>query len=293
MAAIKLSMFVKLHPHAAKLRKRRGRRLRPVRPSRANELWYKSELLKIVKLLRSSAERHLLPAIHHYTFGNKGVGDAAPPSIKDQFGTMRSEFGGIDSVAKRLSKAAVTRNLKAVDDRLKAIIKEAVGVDITAIFAHDTEIMQAMDAATKANIDLITSIPEEYFTKLEKALNDNWVEGVRYEHLANAVQHVADVTESRAKVIARDQTSKMNSSFNRVRQTSVGIEKYTWQTSEDEHVRESHAELDGQTFRWDSPPEIDGEALNPGEDILCRCNAIPEFDLDEEEEALLAESQEE
>jgi SPP1 gp7 family putative phage head morphogenesis protein len=286
VATLKLNLFVKLHPHAAKMRNRRARKLKPIRPSRANELWYKAELLKIVKLLRSSAERHLLPALKHYTYGNTGVGDATPPGIKSQFGAMRSEFGGIDGVAKRLSDFAVQRNLRAVDDGLRAAIKRSVGVDVSGIFAHDMEIRSVMDVARRANIDLITSIPEEYFDKLELAIQKNFVEGVRYEDLAKVVQHVADVTDSRVKVIARDQTSKMNSSFNAVRQQSVGIEKYTWQTSEDERVRESHAEHDGKVFRWDSPPDDTGA---PGEDILCRCNAIPEFDLDEEEEALLAD----
>lgn len=293
MATIKLNMLLKLHPHAARMRNRRARKLKPVRPSRANELWYKAELLKIVKLLRASAERRLLPVMKHLTYGNTGIGDAAPPSMNDQFGAMRADFGGIDAVAKRLAQAAVVRNLKAVDERLKASIKQAVGIDISAIFANDVEIRTAMAAATKANVALIISIPEEYFGKLEKAVSENWVDGIRYEDLMGVVQHIADITESRAKVIARDQTSKMNSAFNRERQTSVGIQKYTWQTSEDERVRESHAELDGQTFRWDSPPDVDGENVNPGEPILCRCNAIPEFDLDDEEEALLGETEEE
>jgi SPP1 gp7 family putative phage head morphogenesis protein len=286
MATIKLSMFVKLHPHAEKIRKRR-RFLKPIRPSRANELWYKAELLKIVKLLRRSAERHLLPELKHLTYGNTGtqkrVGDASPPSIKKQFSAMQSEFGGIDSVADRLAKAAVRRNLKSVDDGLRSAIKKNVGVDISGVFANDVQIRNAMHAATQANIDLITSIPEQYFDKLEKAISESWVDGIDYDTIAKAVQHVGDVTESRAKLIGRDQTSKMNGAFNRVRQTSVGIERYVWRTSLDERVRDSHAEKEGQTFSWDDPPDDTG---NPGEDIDCRCVGEPVFDLDEMEQEI-------
>lgn len=269
MVGIKLNLFVKLHPHAHRLQKRRGRRLRPVRPSRANELWYKAELLRIVKLLRKSAERHLLPVLRLLTSANGAVGDATPPSAESQFNSMKMEFGGVEGVAQRLAREAVLRNLQAVDERLKAAIKDAVKVDVQAIFANDHELREAMAEATKANVALITSIPEQYFEKLEKAVSDNFVQGVRYEHLQSVVQHIADITESRAKLIARDQTSKMNSAFNSIRQQQVGIQKYQWQTMEDERVRESHAEMDGQECRWDSPPEVDGEPANPGEPIEC------------------------
>jgi SPP1 gp7 family putative phage head morphogenesis protein len=282
-AGIKLNLFVKLHPHAHRIRLRH-RKLKPVRPSRANELWYKAELLRIVRLLRKSAQKHLLPVLKLLTSANDGIGDATPPAVASQFNAMRMEFGGIEGVAQRLAKDAVIRNLKTVDERLKAAIKEAVKVDVQGIFANDHELREAMSKATKANIELITSIPEQYFDKLEKAVSDNFIQGVHYEALAAEVERIADITESRAKLIARDQTSKMNSAFNSIRQQQVGIEKYSWQTMEDERVRESHAELDGQTFRWDSPPDIDGEPLNPGEDIDCRCLAVPNFDLDEEDE---------
>ena len=68
------------------------------------------------------------------------------------------------------------------------------------------------------------------------------------------VERIGDVTESRAKLIARDQTSKMNGAFNEARQTSLGIDRYVWQTSGDERVREEHQANDGQVFSWNDPP---------------------------------------
>lgn len=267
--AIKLNLWVQLHPHGSKIRQRRNRRLRPVRPSKRNELWYKVELLRIVRLLRKSAERHLLPTLKLLTSASDAVGDSLPHSADTQFNSMKLEFGGIDGVAQRLAKDAAIRNLQAVDERLKAAVKDALKVDVQSIFANDASLRTAMSKAVKDNVALITSIPEQYFDKLEKAVSENFVQGVRYEHLASVVEHIADITESRAKLIARDQTSKMNSAFNKERQTSIGIQKYEWQTMEDERVRESHAELDGQECRWDSPPEVDGEPANPGEPIDC------------------------
>lgn len=218
-----------------------------------------------------------MPALKAQTF----QGDAAlPSSIAHKFQTMQRQFGNVDATAKRLSSIAVKKNVGEVDKRLAANIKDAVGVDIRGILTNDG-IREAVREATVANIDLITSIPEQYFSKLRGALEKNWQSGARWEDLSGVIEHVGDVTESRAKLIARDQTSKMNGAFNEARQTSIGIEKYEWQTAGDERVRETHAENDGKVFSWDDPPEATG---NPGDDINCRCVAIPFFDLDELED---------
>jgi SPP1 gp7 family putative phage head morphogenesis protein len=281
MAHIKLALYVKAHPHASKLRKRR-KKLKPVRPSRATELWYKSELLKVVRFIRSTTEAALTPLIKHETFR----GDAALPStMAHKLNEMSRKFGGISKTAQRLSRLAVQKNLGAVDDRLIKNIKQAVGVDIRNALTNDG-VHDVIRKATKANIELIASIPDQYFDKLGKALTKNWEAGSRWETLVDTVKAVGDVTESRAKLIARDQTSKMNSAFNQARQTSIGIEKYEWQTAGDERVRESHADMDGQICLWDDPPDVDGEPANPGEPINCRCVAVPFFDLDSMEDEL-------
>ena len=78
---------------------------------------------------------------------------------------------------------------------------------------------------------------------------------------------------------------KYNANVTRARHEDAGIRSYTWRTSEDERVRESHQALDGQVFRYDDPPtdEDSGEAVNPGDAIQCRCTAdpvIPGYDDD-------------
>ena len=58
----------------------------------------------------------------------------------------------------------------------------------------------------------------------------------------------------------------------------AGIEEYIWSTTGDERVRDSHRELNGKKFRWDTPPEnSDGRACHPGEDYQCRCIGRPVF----------------
>lgn len=289
MAIIELRHVVRAMPHGAGLRKRKGRLLRPVKPSHKNELWYKVQLLAIVARLRAVATEDLLPELRRleplYAKANDSlVRDRGLPrrSLDTTFERMAQRFGGIAATAQRLAVLAVQRNLETVDERLKAAIKASVGIDIAPVLSSAGPVMSAMAAATRDNIELIKSIPEQYFEKLGDAVGKNMERGMRFEDLAKEIERIGDVTESRAKLIARDQTSKMNGAFNQARQTSLGIDRYVWQTSGDERVRPEHDANDGEIFRWNSPPATG----HPGHDVNCRCVAIPYFDLDKEEELL-------
>ncbi|MGE4448580.1 MAG: phage minor head protein [Azospira sp.] len=288
MAIIELRHVVRAMPHGARLRKRRGRLLKPVKPSHKVELWYKQQLLAVVAHLRKIAREELLPELKRmeplYAAGDGITRDAKVPRrpLESTFQRMGQRIGGIEQTANRLAALAVQRSADTVDDRLKAAIKSSVGVDISPVLTQSGPILDALRAATKDNIDLIKSIPEQYFEKLGDAVGKNMERGMRFEDLAKEIERIGDVTESRAKLIARDQTSKMNGAFNQARQTSLGIDKYQWQTSGDERVRPEHDANDGEIFRWDSPPATG----HPGHDVNCRCVAIPYFDLDKEEELL-------
>jgi SPP1 gp7 family putative phage head morphogenesis protein len=272
----------RLQVHAAD-RAGRVRALRPAVPSRALELWYRTELLRLVRRLRNETERSLKPLLMQIGAMDGGlVGDAGPVDVSKKIAALAKRFGGLRETANKLADLAARRAAYHTDQQLAAEIKKSVRIDITPVLKRKS-IERVMKKATKDNIDLITSIPEQYFGKVREALVENFSSGQRWETLVDKLVHVGDVTESRAKVIARDQTSKMNSSFNQTRQESLGIEEYEWQTSGDERVRDTHAANNGKTFRWDNPPSETG---HPGEDILCRCTAIPKLNLDKMEKEL-------
>jgi SPP1 gp7 family putative phage head morphogenesis protein len=119
------------------------------------------------------------------------------------------------------------------------------------------------------------------------AVNQAFITGQRAESLSSIIDGVGEgeYGEARAKLIARDQMNKMNAGFNRVRQDDLGIESYIWWTSQDERTRPEHLALHGQTFQWDEPGPlagtIDGEPCHPGEDIQCRCDAVPVVNIDQ------------
>jgi SPP1 gp7 family putative phage head morphogenesis protein len=108
-------------------------------------------------------------------------------------------------------------------------------------------------------------------------------EGLRVEVLAHDIKQRFDVSDSRAELIARDQTLKLNAQINRQRQMQVGIRKYRWSTSKDSRVRDRHAELEGTIHSWEDPPRVaPGRYEHPGGDYQCRCVSMPIIPGEEE-----------
>jgi SPP1 gp7 family putative phage head morphogenesis protein len=145
--------------------------------------------------------------------------------------------------------------------------------------ARPRQLEELIEDFRTRNVSLIKGLGEAQAERLKEELRLAATSGLRHEDLAAHVQRVLDVGESRARLIARDQTLKMNSALQKANQLASGIQGYVWLTVGDDVVREEHAALNGQAFNWDNPPIIDGEPLNPGEDIQCRCQAVPRISL--------------
>jgi len=114
---------------------------------------------------------------------------------------------------------------------------------------------------------------------ISRVIERGHADGLRVEQLAGGIAERFGVSKSRAELIARDQTLKLNAQVNQARQTQVGITRYRWSTSGDSNVRDGHQRLNGDVFEWASPPDVgDGRHEHPGGDFQCRCVAVPVFE---------------
>lgn len=137
--------------------------------------------------------------------------------------------------------------------------------------APDAGVAAEIAKRRQENIDLVVNANRVYAQSVQDVFSDPANVGLSVDDLTDKLLERGDVSESRAELIARDQTLKLNGAITEMRQTNAGIDSYIWSTSQDERVREEHAVLEGQTFSWDSPPEPG----HPGEDYQCRCVALP------------------
>ena len=155
-------------------------------------------------------------------------------------------------------------------ERTEASFRAAFGVDVSPMLS-EFGMRPLMQEKLAENVALIKSIPE----KLQEQVLDQFTKvfdkkGFDQEALLEMLDRRFSVAGSRAKLIARDQTSKTIGAMTKARQGQMGIDRYIWSTASDERVRPDHEILNNQVFLWSAPPEVG----HPGEDIQCRCVAI-------------------
>lgn len=211
----------------------------------------------------------------------------------DAFGAPGKKPSGkakqdIDALQKAINKqiAPKVRPLFNVMSGTVAKANKATLKQLIPITLKDAGVDKILSNIQDANVKLVEAAGRDYASQVRDIFTDPNNYGTRVEVLAKQLQDRSNVSDSRAELIARDQTLKTNASINQARQEDSGIEEYTWSTSLDERVRgnpdgkwpdadPSHYDLEGKVFSWDDPPEPG----HPGEDYQCRCIAVPYIPL--------------
>ena len=152
--------------------------------------------------------------------------------------------------------------------------RDALGISVEDLL-NDRQTMAIMNAVIADNVSLIKTIPEGARDDLAKRLQKAFEDAPFDQTLVKqAVQESYNIANNRVKLITRDQTTKAYGRFTEVRQRQIGVKRYRWSTSKDDRVRETHRANEGVVFDWDEPPATG----IPGEEINCRCVAIPVLD---------------
>lgn len=161
-------------------------------------------------------------------------------------------------------------------EQLNKQVRAAVGVSFASI---EKPIRAKLEGFAALNVDLIRTVPERYFDRIRLDVRDAFVSGMHPDTLAQDFEDRYGMAENDARRIARDQIGKLNAQCNEDRQRSLGVTRFVWRGMLDNRERDSHRELEGQTFEWDDPPidEDTGEDILPGEPVLCRCFSEPDL----------------
>ena len=266
-----------------------SKRRKPIKPMKyphSHEASYRRTLLRLSNELKSSLKRNMGPIVPDMV-------KEVTSSLEHPSGTMVRFDAWQDDLLRALSKIAremVTPTNRAVQDMIALgprvtkfnkeewtkLIRSQYGVDPTK--EDPKRFAQLLNVWAKNNALLIQDIPRKTMNQIKDATIETLQSGRSIEDMTREVYDImserTDVTDSRARLIARDQVAKLNGNLTQERQRDIGVDSYIWRTVGDERVREEHDAVDGETFSWDSPPsETDGN--HPGEDYQCRCWAEP------------------
>ena len=130
-----------------------------------------------------------------------------------------------DAQIARVAASTVSRAEADNAEDFRDSVNQAVGVDFQLI-TKPKGMTDYLEASTAENVNLIKSIPRDYFEKVESLVLGGMKDGLAPTAIAKQIQAETGVTARRAKLIARDQTSKLNSDLTRQRQAAAGIEFY-------------------------------------------------------------------
>lgn len=251
-------------------------------PLKRMERTYQKDLIKFVRSYRQAVRDILYPKLpdllaeaNSLRPGQKmdSAGDASKKA-KELLRIAKSKVSQeytpaeIARIAKRRGQEVADFNEEVFQRNLKRV----TGADI---YLDQPWLAGEVTLFTEQNVNLITSIPEQVFPQVESIVNQAIQRGLRAEDIEDDIESRFGVSESRARLIARDQVNKLNGQITQLRQTDLGITRYIWRTSLDERVRDSHAAQEGQIYSWDDPPEETG---HPGFQFQCRCTAEPILD---------------
>jgi SPP1 gp7 family putative phage head morphogenesis protein len=257
--------------------------LRPIGSTLSSELQVQRLITSFLREAAVLIRRQLMPLF---------------PGAKEQLATDKAigdDLPSIAAVLKRLRDYLESRGT-AITPRIMAILQEeearhrkafitsvksGTNIDLSPVL-RSVEMRMQIEAAVQAHVALIRGISDDLVRRITITVLKAAQGGERQSALAKTLAKQFKFSNNRAKLIARDQMASFNAALNKARQTQVGVKRYEWSTSMDErvrgnpeglypHARPSHWAREGKIYNWSQPPT----GGHPGEDIQCRCTAIP------------------
>jgi SPP1 gp7 family putative phage head morphogenesis protein len=249
----------------------------------ATEREYYAAIRRMLNGLSSEVRNGIIPAY-------KAERDQVRVQSSMRLDADRSWFNRIKALAVELARVATEAtneilNLEAKrhTDTFMAQAKRTLGIDLSVVVRQE-DLDEYLRTVTARNASYITSLANDTVKAIEQTVYRNSIDGNSVATLRKELQKQFGLSNNRAKLISRDQSSKFNGELNKIRQEQAGISEYTFSTSHDERVRSNHKVMSGRICKWSDPSVykssnekwvsrsgIGGVALHPGQDIQCRC----------------------
>lgn len=216
---------------------------------------------------------------------NEIVNPPEVPDIAASFGDAidRAELTASDVVAilfngkradDRLKRAAM-KVYRAIVKRQRALLRDELG-GLNAFQEGSPEVEAMLDN----KLSKVTRVNETVRREITNAILAGLSENESVTQIRSRVRETFKSSASRSLNIARTETAQSSNGARFVAFRMEGVSEHEWSSSDDEHVREAHANEDGSIVRLGEIfPETGllhpGDLNGPAEQVVnCRCIAV-------------------
>lgn len=196
------------------------------------------------------------------------VRDDAGDNLRIYISQLRAILDDQVTIQQRVLRDVAVNEAQRFDRAWVASIKAGANVDVSLLI-RDDDLVDFLSLRAQEHVGLIKSLSDDVAQYIERTALGSILEGRGNRETEKLLSQFEGINRNRARLIARDQASKLNGAMNQFRQEQAGVTHYKWRTVLDGRERQTHHDRNGKTFAWAKPPS-DGA---PGKAINCRCRA--------------------
>lgn len=207
------------------------------------------------------------------------VRDDAGDNLRIYISQLRAILDDQVTIQQRVLRDVAVNEAQRFDRAWVASIKAGANVDVSLLI-RDDDLVDFLSLRAQEHVGLIKSLSDDVAQYIERTALGSILEGRGNRETEKLLSQFEGINRNRARLIARDQASKLNGAMNQFRQEQAGVTHYKWSTTIDGRERPEHHARNGRVFAWARPPS-DG---HPGRAINCRCRALAVL-IDDEADA--------
>lgn len=243
------------------------RKVAGVPPPLSPEVDYRKQLLGLQKQIDRMVEEEIFPLLTYYQ--PRYIQDTPRQDVLKEVARLTQQLlYPVDRFSKIAASTFVVDVNKINRERLYQSFQKSFGFSVATLLKTEN-IVKPMNNAIDENVKLIKSIPVESLDRVKKIISAGMTQGRTAGDIRNQLREGFGISERRVRLIARDQTSKINGELTRIRALEVGSDDYIWIGRNDALERPTHKANNNKKFSWHKKPATG----HPGEDYQCRCYA--------------------
>lgn len=189
-------------------------------------------------------------------------------NLREHIAQLREDLAEAEAIAAATITEAIEVEGVRHRRRFVASVQSSAQINVANLLSDD-DLLDMLSVNAQENVRLIKSLSGDVADHIERLALSSILEGRSNAETAKELSRLEGVDRKRAKLIARDQASKINGQMNEYRQTQAGIDEYDWRVTRDGRQRDTHDANHNKRFKWSKPPSTG----HPGKEINCRCRA--------------------